>query len=95
MTGEIFTRPQPNSGAIINCIDCDYRIRIREGDLARRNCRRRCSKNKVVKGTLGVWCSQIVLIPTPAYSHVKGASGQARQPFEQIVLTFSLNASTE
>ena len=76
VTREIFTCPQPNPGTIVNCINRDDRIRIRERNLARRTCRRRCVEEQIVKQALGVWCSQMVSIATPMQAHVKRDSGQ-------------------
>jgi hypothetical protein len=57
VTGEIFTSPQSNPGAIIHRVDCDDRIRIRERNLAWRTCRHRCIEEQVVEQALGVRCS--------------------------------------
>ena len=54
VTREVFTCPQPNSGAIVNCINRDHRIRIRERNPTRRACRRRCVEEHIVKQALGV-----------------------------------------
>ena len=71
IAGQLLTRPQAKPGAIIDGVNLDYHVRIRERYRAWRPCARRRVDNGIIEQPLGLLRSQLVYCPAPAQSHVK------------------------
>lgn len=71
IAGEFFTSPHGKPGSIINGIDRNHHVGIREQYLARHSCLGCRVDDGIIEQPLGLLCSQIVFCTTPMQSYVK------------------------
>ena len=82
MTVQLLTGPRRHSGATIDAVDCNDRVRFGKRYGARKACLLQGFEERIVDESLGILRVQMTPQSAAMHTHVKRTTSKSRQPFD-------------